>query len=308
LGIGSEISEIAHPIEKQTFLDRRGRTLAEVDLEGFWGGVGTCLALRRSGLHDVLVDATSELSLRLGVTPLSIENGRMVQVRFSDDTTASYDLVVGADGIHSEVRRMIFGGPRPSYVGQSSWRFIETESGMTDWTVWLGSGRAFLAVALGGGEIYCYADINTTVPDRLAQTDWRQVFADFASPVPELLARATEPFFDSIDEVTPPQWVAGRVALIGDAAHASSPNMAQGAAMALEDALVLAESLDEEPTIDMALTSYRQRRSPRVARVQHETHRRDKTRNLPVLVRNLILRAAGERIYASNYGPLRDLP
>jgi 2-polyprenyl-6-methoxyphenol hydroxylase-like FAD-dependent oxidoreductase len=96
--------------------------------------------------------------------------------------------------------------------------------------------------------------------------------------------------------------------LVGDAAHASSPNMAQGAAMAVEDALVLAEMLTADQPVDQALASYVQRRTPRVAWVQEQTHRRDRTRSLPTTVRNLTLCLAAERIFRSDYAPLRDLP
>ena len=96
--------------------------------------------------------------------------------------------------------------------------------------------------------------------------------------------------------------------LVGDAAHASSPNMAQGAAMALEDALVLAETLTADRPVEQALADYVRRRTARVAFVQEQTHRRDRTRSLPAAVRNLTLRFAAERIFRSNYEPLRALP
>jgi len=124
--------------------------------------------------------------------------------------------------------------------------------------------------------------------------------------VPRLLRYADNAYFAPIEEVAPPAWTAGRVVLIGDAAHASSPNMAQGAAMALEDALVLADLLATSQDIDEALTEYRQRRTARVTWVQEQTHRRDRTRNLPPIIRNITLRLAGKRIYQSNYRPLRD--
>ena len=76
--------------------------------------------------------------------------------------------------------------------------------------------------------------------------------------------------------------------------------------MALEDALVLAELLTQGQSVDEALTGYVARREARVAWVQEQTHRRDRTRNLPATVRNITLRLAGERIFRSNYGPLRD--
>jgi 2-polyprenyl-6-methoxyphenol hydroxylase-like FAD-dependent oxidoreductase len=84
--------------------------------------------------------------------------------------------------------------------------------------------------------------------------------------------------------------------------------MAQGAAMAVEDTLVLADLLADGRPIEAALAAYEERRAPRVAWVQEQTHRRDRTRSLPGLVRNVTLRLAGERIYRSNYRPLLDTP
>ena len=84
--------------------------------------------------------------------------------------------------------------------------------------------------------------------------------------------------------------------------------MAQGAALALEDALVLAEALTAGPAVEPALAGYGLRRAARVAFVQEQTHRRDRTRSLPALIRNLTLRLAAERIFRSNYEPLRAMP
>lgn len=96
----------------------------------------------------------------------------------------------------------------------------------------------------------------------------------------------------------------GRVVLIGDAAHAMSPSMAEGAGMALEDALVLAETVATgEP-----LEKYEARRRPRVAFVQRQTHRRDRMRHLRPVLRDTTLRLAGHRIFHSNYRPLLAKP
>jgi 2-polyprenyl-6-methoxyphenol hydroxylase-like FAD-dependent oxidoreductase len=204
---------------------------------------------------------------------------------------------------------LAFGGQAARYVGQASWRFVaDRYPDVTDWTVMLGRGRTFLTVALGQGIVYCYADVNTSDPGDAAGEDWRAAFADFADPVPRLLEQAAEAYFAPIEEVVPPAWTVRGVALIGDAAHASSPNMAQGAAMAVEDALVLAEMLAVDQPLDRALAGYEERRAARVAWVQEQTHRRDRTRNLPTTIRDLTLRLAAERIFKSNYRPLRDLP
>jgi FAD-dependent urate hydroxylase len=96
------------------------------------------------------------------------------------------------------------------------------------------------------------------------------------------------------------------VLLIGDAAHATSPNMAQGAAMALEDALVLAECLTAARSIAEAAAAYERRRRPRTDWVLRQTHRRDRTRTLPPAIRNVVLKRFGRRIFDANYRPLRE--
>jgi 2-polyprenyl-6-methoxyphenol hydroxylase-like FAD-dependent oxidoreductase len=125
-------------------------------------------------------------------------------------------------------------------------------------------------------------------------------FGEFAEPVPTILraglAAEDRPYFALIEEVVHRPWVRGRVVLVGDAAHAMSPNMAEGAGMALEDALVLAEVL----AAGWPLTEFEARRRPRVGFVQTQTHRRDRTRNLAPVVRNGMLRLAGQRIVRGN--------
>jgi 2-polyprenyl-6-methoxyphenol hydroxylase-like FAD-dependent oxidoreductase len=99
-------------------------------------------------------------------------------------------------------------------------------------------------------------------------------------------------------------WVREGVVLVGDAAHGLSPNMAQGVGLAVEDALVLAESVAR----DLPWADFETRRRSRVAAVRAQTHRRDRTRSLPPLLRNAVLRFAGPCIYPTNYARLRAQP
>lgn len=101
-------------------------------------------------------------------------------------------------------------------------------------------------------------------------------------------------------------WVKGRVVLIGDAAHASSPKMAEGAAMAMEDALVLAETLAATATLKGALAAYMRRRKPRVDWVQKQCVARDKMRGLPAWGRIALLKLAGNKLYKRSYATLTD--
>ncbi|MFJ9624932.1 FAD-dependent monooxygenase [Streptomyces sp. NPDC101181] len=309
IGVGDEVDKRAEPVTRQSLHDRHGRPLAEFEVSRIWGGVGRCLAITRGDLHEVLRTAVDGTVVRHGTELSSVAEGGTVT--FADGTTEAYDLVVGADGIHSAVRRSLFGGPEPRFLNQVCWRFIADDTaipGLTDWTARLGSnGRTFLTVQLGGGRVYCYADINssgTTAP----AGDWRGLFADFGGPVPHVLEQGADAHFAALHESENTVWTRPGAVLIGDAAHAFSPSMAQGGAMALEDALVLADTLTTAPDVTAALAAFTTRRAERVAWVVSQNHRRDRTRNLPTPLRNVILRRAGERLFRANHAPLHALP
>jgi 2-polyprenyl-6-methoxyphenol hydroxylase-like FAD-dependent oxidoreductase len=153
-------------------------------------------------------------------------------------------VLIGADGINSSIRRLVFGDVQPRHVGQISWRFIASEThGISAWTSMLARGRTFLMIPVGQGGLYCYADLTTNEtrldPDR---DRLPTLFSDFGEPVPRILSRlevGDAIHAAAIEELDMDRLVDRRVILVGDAAHATFPNMAQGASMALEDALML---------------------------------------------------------------------
>jgi FAD-dependent urate hydroxylase len=307
LGLDAAVAARAATIPRQRLLDHRGRLLAEIDLGALWGDVGPCLALPRADLHAVLREG---VPVRLGHTIRSLERlDGPVQVSFDDGSAGEFDLVVGADGLHSTVRRLAVDEHPPVPVGQHSWRFLATSPPqVTTWTVMLGPGTSFLTVPVGGGLVYCYADSTTEGAASGDPTQrLRERFAGFAAPVPQLLEQLQDParvHAAPIEQVAAAAWGRGAVVLVGDAAHGMSPNMAEGAALAFEDALVLAACLRDAGTLTDALAAFVARRRPRTSWVRAQTHRRDRTRNLPPAVRNLTLRAFGQRIFQSNYRPL----
>ena len=162
---------------------------------------------------------------------------------------------------------------------------------------------------------YCYADRSTPRPlddppaSRLGRL--RERFASFAAPVIEVLdgLDPAEPIhFAPIEEVLHSPSARGRVVLIGDAAHAMSPNMACGAAMAFEDALVLADVIAARGTSPEAIAEFVGRRRPRLDWIRKQTNRRDRLRGLPRLIREPLLRRMAGRTYRANYLPLLDPP
>jgi FAD-dependent urate hydroxylase len=257
------------------------------------------------------------MPVRMGVSLQQLsQRDDTVTVEFGDGTADRYDLVIGADGIHSTVRQLVVGAGAVRPLGQVAWRFVtECPREVTTWTVLLGRDVTFLAVPIGRGRVYCYCDAPADSTPRPGGDDvtgrLAELLTGFAAPVPAILDTLGPDgavHVGPIEEVTLDRWSRGSVLLVGDAAHATSPNMAEGAAMALEDGLVLAECLASGRGIAQTVATFQARRRPRTQWVLAQTHRRDRTRNLPPALRNLVLRRWGRNIFHANYRPLLDLP
>ena len=125
LGLADTVLARAVCMSHQRILDHTGRQLAEIELAELWNRVGLCVGIARGELHRILLEGAAGVPMRLGatVTTLSQQDGE-VDVAFADGSTGTYDLVVGADGIHSSIRQLVFGGIRPRHLGQASWRFL----------------------------------------------------------------------------------------------------------------------------------------------------------------------------------------
>jgi len=312
LGLADKVLARAVRMSHQRILDHAGRQLAEIELAKLWNRVGLCVGIARGELHRILLEGAAGVPMRLGttLTTLSQEDDE-VNVAFADGSTGKYDLVVGADGIHSSIRQLVFGNIRPRHLGQVSWRFVVDHSGAIEtWTAMLAPRRAFLAMPVGPNRLYCYADLAAFATEDPCGRDldrFLALFAEFAEPVPSILSEL-ESFdsihFSPIEEIVVDTLVQGRVVLIGDAAHATSPNMAEGASMALEDALVLTQMLATHGSPAEALSAFSERRCARIRWVRERTHRRDRIRTLPAPLRNLALRLVGTALYRRDYRPL----
>ncbi len=310
LGLREAAEPIAVHIDRQRILDHRGELLVDLDLDELWDGVGPCLALPYRHLYEVLLTGAGDVPIHWGRIPRSATIiGGTVRVELDNGMVAPFDLVVGADGAHSFVRGLVSASPAVRPVGQYGSRFVVT-SHPTDaaWQALLGPRVAFMTVPIGAGEVYCYCDGPAVDPPPPLD----QLFAGFAEPVPRLLngvsvgngLRA-----GPIEEVVlAGPWWRGPVLLVGDAAHATAPGMGEGVAMALEDAVVLAEELGSAASITEALPAYEARRRRRTDWVLAQTRRRDRARGLPSPVRDLVLRRFGRRLFHGAYRPLRDPP
>jgi len=150
LGLEQAVLERAVVIPRQRVSDDRGRLLMEVDLAELWDGVGPCLALPRAQLQAVLLDGARDVPIRTGVDVRGLsERDGTLSVEFGDGTAGEYDLVIGADGIHSTVRRLAFGSEATAQpVGQVGWRFTTAcPAEITTWSVMRGPSSTFCSAA-----------------------------------------------------------------------------------------------------------------------------------------------------------------
>lgn len=279
LGLGPDLEARGRRIRSGRISDASGRVLSENDLTPLADRFGSMVAIHRADLHAVLAESAGP-RFRLGTTIESVEQeDDAVRLRFSDGEEGRFDVLVGADGIASAVRETSVGARERIYSGYRCWRLcteIETDGWPGGNEMW-GRGRRFGVVPIGRSRVYCFAVENAPratedpVAGRAARL--RERFGDFGGAVPAILERTldTDVHFDDIDELADGPWRSGRVVLLGDAAHALTPNMGQGAAMAIEDAWVLAEELASAESVSEALARYESLRRPRVSGVQRRS-------------------------------------
>ncbi|MFD8543029.1 FAD-dependent monooxygenase [Streptomyces sp. NPDC059649] len=308
LGVGAAVRAAARPQYVGGTRTPDGGRLARMDGVALERALGTpIVGIPRAALHRVLREALPPESLRIGAEVTSVDRADPARVRIPvGDAVLDADLVVAADGINSRLRRQLFPGhPGPAYSGATVLRAI-TERPVelrTDFELTWGPGAEFGHIAFTDGRAEWHAVLNSPAgvrfPDPLAEM--RRRFADWHDPIPALLD-ATRPeavLHHDINELaTPlPTYAVGRIALLGDAAHAMTPNLGQGACQALEDAATLAAALAAERGVEAALTRYDAERRPRtqsIARAARQAGRMGQqlTHPLAIALRNTALRLA----------------
>ncbi|QTF92708.1 FAD-dependent monooxygenase [Halomonas sp. BM-2019] len=245
------------------------------------------LTIHRGDLLKALEARLPESVIRLGHKAARVEvEGQSPVVHFENGDSATLDVVIGADGIHSAVRRSLFGDDSPEFTGLVSYRAVVPRSAVPEvenldaFTKWWGPSPDVQVVVFPltrGEEVFIFA---TTPQEGWREESWtlpgdveelREVYQDFHPDVRALLA-ACDSVTKSALYVREPmeQWSKGHVTILGDAAHPMVPFMAQGACMAIEDAVVLSRCL-AEATLDgvpAALQRYENARKARTAKVQ----------------------------------------
>ena len=312
LGLGRVVRQRGVEIHERRIETRSGRLLASISESEIWGDGCCSLGITRAALHEVLAGGADDVAIRFGCSVTALESGPGgVDVTFTDGRRARYGLVVGADGRHSVVRRLTLGPVRSRRVAERVVRFMGTRPpGIDAWTLRAQRAGTFLMVPVSSDQLYCYVSRH----DRVANLDlaaWIAPFRRCAPPIPELVDQWTPgaSFVDSIDELEEPSvWGAGRVVLIGDAAHAMAPFMAQGSSLAIEDALSLSDLSTTSTAWPDAAERLTAERAARTAWVRARSRRREKLASLPVPVAKLAMRFGGARSWVADLVPLAPQP
>lgn len=224
---------------------RQGSWLIRNDIDELERRFGPWAVIHRAALVDLLRAAVPTAVLRPGTTVRQVDPGGTV---VHDGGTSTADLVVGADGVHSVTRRSVWPqAPGPRYVGYTTWRLIASSPSVTASVETWGRGRRFGQVPMPDGRVYCYLMANAPAGSRIGLERLREQFAGWHDPIPALLAGVREDSVLQHDTYELPElstYATGKVAILGDAAHAMTPNLGQGACQALEDAVTLAAAVD----------------------------------------------------------------
>jgi 2-polyprenyl-6-methoxyphenol hydroxylase-like FAD-dependent oxidoreductase len=276
LGLAAKVAEAGWPLQLIELRTASGTLLSTMKLNELAARYGhSIISILRADLVNILAKALAPGVLHLGseFTHFTQESNR-VRVHFKDGSEETADLLAGADGIHSRVREQLFPGVKLRYSGQTCFRGVSEFALPEDIAsicreIWGGRNR-FGFSAVGPRQVYWFAPQISppgVVDSQFSGTGLVNSYREFPSPVPEILAAANAGDTirtDLFDFPPISSWSRNNVVLLGDAAHAMTPNLGQGGAQAIEDAFVLAEQFEKAESITQAIDSYERTRMPRV--------------------------------------------
>lgn len=318
IGAGPAVREQALSATEAGMRDPSGRWLARTDVSGVRERYGDLVMIHRTDLFEILRGALGDEPLRLGAAVESVQTtGGGVLVRHSRGSSEA-DVLLGADGINSTVRGLHWpDAAPPAYAGYTAWRsIVRPGTPVCSGGETIGRGERFGIAPLRDGRVYFYG--SATLPADAGSpggelAELRRRFAGWHEPIPDLLAAADPATLLRHDIYELPRlgtYVRGRIALLGDAAHAMTPNLGQGANLAIEDAVTVAALLDRNRDIPSALTEYDRVRRARVEPLQRLSRRMGTALQMSwppaVVIRDVVVRLTPMRTALRGLAPVLD--
>lgn len=285
IGLGHTARELGYPLRRGSFATHRGRILTHLDFaEVLPAGAPPSYVVHRADLHRLLLRSLPDDMIVANADCSGCsQDGNGVTVHFSNHEDVRADILIGADGLHSVVRRTLWGDTPLRYSGQTCYR------GIADYALREpdnlrevnGPGRRASVISIGGGRVYWWAALNAPANERDDPATRRErllaLYEGWPFDIPGAIAATPREAIlrnDLVDRVPLRQWSRGRVTLLGDAAHPMQPNLGQGACTAIEDAYVISHALSRyESNLPFALQTYERLRQPRTTEIVNESWR-----------------------------------
>jgi len=276
LGLAPEIVAKGHAHDTLTMCNPMGGVMQVINSPRLFSpDIPSEGGILRPVLHQIMAARMAALgvSVRTALTVTALDDdGKGVDVRFSDGSAGRYDLVIGADGLYSKTRAMLFpNAPAPKFTGQACWRAqLPLPEGWDGGRMYFGPIKVgFTPCAKGAMYMFLLENLaeNTFRAPQTMLARLVELLAPFGGDVAKIRASLnaqTDIVYRPLESILIEDcWAKGRVILIGDAVHATTPHLASGAGVAMEDALVLTEELGKTADFSAAIAAFMARRLPR---------------------------------------------
>lgn len=292
LGLGDQVAEIGGQMNRMEYRSHRDEPLHEVNLTPLFERVGQRpYPVSRTDLQNMLLDAFGPEHVHLGCRCVDVEEDESgVTAVFEDGTRITSDVLIGADGVHSTVRRYVLEREAASrYADYVNWNgIVDAKPGLCDpdnWVIYVGEGKRASMMPIGGNRFYfffgCPMEKGTVVEPADRRDELAQIFAGWPQAVQNLIAEL-DPLETNrleIGDLDPLERLTrGRVAIVGDAGHATTPTLGQGGCQAMEDAITLTQYLVTTTlSVEDALKRYEAARKERTASLVLKARKRTDT-------------------------------
>lgn len=301
LGIHEKIENAGVKVSSMNITDHKLRSLSLIDLKEFEVKYGVCnISIHRAVLQNILAEEIGFENIKLSKRLLKIEQSESVKLSFEDGSIETADVVIAAEGIKSVVRNQLFDPSQIRDTNQICWRGVSKVSLPKEYNnkaveAW-GKGKRFGFVQINEQDTYWYAVVNESLTERNGET-LQDLFKGFHTDVLNIIENTSNSIVikNGIIDLKPiHKWYHKKVCLLGDAAHATTPNLGQGACQAIEDAYLLAELYQEEKTIEIVFKEYQKLRIKKAHAIVNSSWRIGKIAHLEnglaVYFRSLLMR------------------
>lgn len=323
-GIGKEIEAKGNRLDQMIFQNTHGERLNQLHLALLKQQSGlNNLTIHRADLHYILYEAIAPGTIYLNKKCIDFkQDNKEITAFFADGSSVVGDIIIAADGIHSVVRNKLAPKSNPRYAGYTCWRgVVKTDdkrfTGRTAYELW-GRGKRIGIVPLQKDSVYWFACVNAKQNGHkyknLTSAQVAEIYKDFSADIIQLISSTYQDTLlhhDIMDIKPLDRFVYDRVVLLGDAAHATTPNMGQGAGQALEDAIVLSRCLQQASSYKEAFIHYEQKRVKRTRKIINMSRQigfgAQMQNKLGILIRNKLFRLVPSNFLLRRFRYLLDV-